>query len=180
MTETTISLSTIEAELLSMEKGLDKISIQFGKKLLLIQRNKIYKQSNFTSFTAWLNHYLKTSDKKRTFLWESLSVAKFLESINFSNIEIEPSKPSGLYPISQIYKINQDKDEAISYINQLNDNKLTIKDLKQKLADIKTPSEEGGVEQPLGMWKIIKPVALFSLISAGLITALSVLDITIN
>ena len=129
MTTTPFTLQEYEATLLQLINQQNKNWFDFGKKLAKVQSSHLYSQQNYKSFTAWLKAFSKQSDVGTTKLWKCLKVYKMLDTVDVCIEEISTDSINGLAKVADIHKLNSNKVQAKSLIEDFVNKKIKVKDL---------------------------------------------------
>jgi len=129
MTTTPYTLQEYEATLLQLINQQNKNWFDFGKKLAQVQSSNLHVQQNYKSFTAWLKAFSKQSEVGTTKLWKCLKVYKMIDTVDVCIEEISTDSINGLAKIADIHKLNSNKVQAKSLIEDFVNIKIKISEL---------------------------------------------------
>lgn len=133
------SLTKIEADIYKFSTILRKGWFYIGKMVLTVEQNKLYEQAQFKSPSAWLKALSKELDIQPSTLRKFVKIVKMLEAINFPLDQVNPKNVTGLEQIARIYDHTNDCQKALDRIKSLDEKSITIKELRQEVAEILNP-----------------------------------------
>ena len=136
---TPTSLSDIESEIIEVSEMLRKGWLLIGEKLLTVEKNQLYKQQDYKTFTAWLKYLSKTLELKPSTLWKYLKIVRMIDDINLPFSDVNLKNVTGLEQIARIYEHTNNADETIKLIQQLDEKVINTTEIKKISSELINP-----------------------------------------
>tara|TARA_R110002060_G_scaffold22516_1_gene30526 strand:+ start:8156 stop:8812 length:657 start_codon:yes stop_codon:yes gene_type:complete len=121
-TNRNLMASKIQEELLKLTEDLNNSTFLIGSKILDVQRNKLYKEWGYGSFSNWLDKLSQEANVGKTTLWDYRKIVEMLKNTNTPFSEVSNANIKGLYQIARIHKKTNDdgltKQLLIKLVNE--------------------------------------------------------------